>query len=314
MRDLPRPRQCDSSRGSIEDESDAVTRSTAARLQLLGAAMLFSTAGAAIKLCALTNWQLASFRAGVAALVLFAGLPRPAGRRLGAAFAVGASQALTMIGFVSANKLTTSANAIFLQSTAPLYVLLLAPLLLRETVRRADGLFLLALAAGLLCFFHGADPSTATAPNPALGNAVAASTGLTWALTVVGLRWISRGPGNESRTALVVANLIAFAVCLPFALPMSVPSARDLLLVGYLGAFQVGLAYVLIARGMPDVPALEATLLLWLEPVLNPIWAWLVHGEVPGPWSLAGGALILGATAARTIAGTRRVPARDSAA
>ncbi|HSD11665.1 MAG TPA: DMT family transporter, partial [Candidatus Binatia bacterium] len=156
-------------------------------------------------------------------------------------------------------------------------------------------------------FFHGAEPSTATAPSPALGNLVAAGTGLTWALTVVGLRWLGRGDAHATRTTLIAGNALAFVGCLPLALPLPSVPIGEWLLVAYLGTFQIGLAYALLARGLPYVPALEATLLLLLEPVLNPIWAWLVHGEVPNAWSLAGGSVILLATLVKTVADARRV-------
>jgi DME family drug/metabolite transporter len=71
--------------------------------------------------------------------------------------------------------------------------------------------------------------------------------------------------------------------------------------ITYLGVAQIGLAYVLLTRALRLVPALEASLLLLLEPVLNPVWAWIVHGEVPSPWSISGGALILLATAAKAV-------------
>src|SRR2546425_10171933 len=108
------------------------------RIEILAAAALFSTGGAAIKACSWSGWQVASFRSGIAALAVLVMLP--AARRLpsGRALAVGAAYATTMILFVRANKLTSAADAIFLQSTAPLYVLLLAPLLLRERARPRD--------------------------------------------------------------------------------------------------------------------------------------------------------------------------------
>jgi drug/metabolite transporter (DMT)-like permease len=108
------------------------------RLLVLSAALLFSTGGAAIKATALTGWQVASFRSGIAAVVLL--LCMPAWRRVWhpRTLAVGAAYAATMILFVLANKLTTATNTIFLQYTAPLYLLLLAPWLLREPVRLSD--------------------------------------------------------------------------------------------------------------------------------------------------------------------------------
>ena len=112
--------------------------------------------------------------------------------------------------------------------------------------------------------------------------------------------------GLVARPALgsvIAGNLITFAVCLPLALGPDTPSgsARDWLIIAYLGVFQIALAYVWMTRGVRSLPAFEVSLLLLLEPVLNPIWTWLVHGERPGSASLAGCAVILAATAARTL-------------
>jgi drug/metabolite transporter (DMT)-like permease len=218
---------------------------------------------------------------------------------------VGVAYAATLLLFVLANKLTTSANAIFLQSTAPLYLLLLGPRLLGERIRRRDLGFMLAIGAGLVCFFVGTEPPVRTAPDPATGNLLALASSLTWALTLVGLRWLGRAgdPGDDgsaSLAAVVAGNVIAFAIALPFALPVLQATAADWVTVSYLGAVQIGLAYVLLSRGIRHVPVFEASILLLCEPVLNPVWSWLVHGERPGAWALAGGVAILGATLLKT--------------
>jgi len=83
------------------------------------------------------------------------------------------------------------------------------------------------------------------------------------------------------------------------ALPITGVGVHDWSIVIYLGVVQIGLAYACLSKGLPGVPAVEASLLLLLEPVLNPIWSWMVHSEKPGPWQFGGGALILSATAVR---------------
>jgi drug/metabolite transporter (DMT)-like permease len=100
-------------------------------------------------------------------------------------------------------------------------------------------------------------------------------------------------------------NAIAFLVCLPFAFPFSGGGAADWGIVAFLGVVQIGLAYLCLTTGVRTVPALEGVLLLLLEPVLNPLWAWLAHGERPGAWSLAGAAVILGATAVHAVTQAR---------
>jgi drug/metabolite transporter (DMT)-like permease len=267
------------------------------RLNVLAAALLFSTGGAAIKLCALSNWQIAGFRSGIAALILWLLFPAwrrwPDVRVLG----VGVAYAATLILYVTANTLTTAANAIFLQTSAPLYLLLLGPWVLGERNRRSDLALVGVLAIGMVLFFVGREAPLGTAPDPLRGNIVAALSGITWACTVLGLRWLSRQPHPEGSdpagAAVITGNAMAFVVCLPLALPVLEAGASDWVTVSYLGVIQIGMAYVCLVRGVRGLRALETSLLLVLEPVLNAVWAWLIHGEQPGPWSLAGCTLIL---------------------
>lgn len=280
------------------------------RLRLVAAAALFSTGGAAIKATTLSGWQVASFRSGIAALVVL--LLVPAARRGWSprVALVSLVYAATMVLFVVANKTTTAANAIFLQSAAPLYVLVLAPLLLRERARRLDLVTMVAIAAGLALVLVGLPPAATTAPNPALGNAVAVASGVAWALTLIGLRWLSAGPGGGDATLATVVggNALACLLCLPLALPVAGATALDWTVVAYLGVFQIGLAYLLMTRGIGGVPALEASMLLLVEPALNPIIAWLVHDEAPGLLPTLGGTLILAATVSRAWAASRARP------
>jgi DME family drug/metabolite transporter len=275
------------------------------RLQVLGAAALFSTGGAAIKAVHLTGVQVACLRSAIAAVTLLLLLPAARRRPTAKGLAVSVAYALAMVLFVLANKLTTSAATIFLQDASPLYVLLLGPWLLDEPIRRRDLAFMAALAAGLCLFFVGVDPASATAPDPFRGDLLAILSGLFWASTVVGFRFLGRGEGGSGgeggggATAAVLGNVLACLFCLPAALPIStIAAARpvDWAILGYLGVFQIGLAYVFLTRALERVPAFEAALLLLLEPVLNPIWSWLVHGERPSAWSFAGGGVILAAT------------------
>lgn len=276
------------------------------RLRIIAAATLFSTGGAAIKATSLSGWQVASFRSGLAALAVF--LLVPAARRgwSRGVVLVSVVYAATMVLFVVSNKATTAANAIFLQSTAPLYILVLAPWLLKEHARRSDYYTMGALVVGLLLVVAGLPPAAATAPNPVLGNALALASGVSWALTLMGLRWLgARADGaTATMTTVVAGNALAFLVCLPMALPLAGATATDAAIVGYLGLVQIGLAYVLMTRGIRGVPAVEASMLLLLEPALNPIWAWVVHGERPGTLPVVGGAVILAAMIARARQGT----------
>ena len=287
-----------------------------ARLQLVAAAVLFSTGGAVIKSTAMTGSQVACVRSGIAALALALMLPEARRGVRPRTALVSVAYAATLILFVLANKLTTSANTIFLQATGPLYILLLAPWLLRERFRRTDLLFMLVVGAGLALFFTGTDVPVRTAPAPTQGNILAAMSGFTWALTLMGLRWMGADEsGGSPAGAVVLGNALACLVTLPMALPFFGIGLGDWAALAYLGLFQIALAYALVTRAVGKLPALEISIILLVEPVLNPVWSWLVHGERPGPWALAGGALILGATATRSLlaAGHSEAPERAGA-
>jgi DME family drug/metabolite transporter len=285
------------------------SRSTA-RLELAAAAILFSTGGAAVKAADFTGWQITGLRSGIAAVAIWLMTREARGAWTGRHLVVGVAYAATLTLFVLANRLTTAANAIYLQSTAPLYLAILAPLLLREPTRRQDLAFMAAVGLGLGLFFLGVDRPVESAPDPVPGNLLAAASGLTWALTVCGLRWMgAAGTARGSAvTAVVAGNVIASVGALPFALPLGSHGASDWALVGYLGVFQIALAYVLVTRALATIAALEASLILLIEPVLNPVWAWIFHGERPNVWALVGGGVILGATTVRSVLDPPRVP------
>ncbi len=277
------------------------------RLLLLAAAALWSTAGAAMKLCHLGALQITGGRSLIAGLFLAAVLPearRLPNRRMLLGIA---GYAATVTLFSTANKLTTAANAIFLQSTAPVWVLLLTPLLLADRPSRDELLALPVYAVGLGLFFLDE-----LSPGQLAGNLVALAAGLTFALCIIGVRRAQ----EDAQATLMWGNLAAAALVLPFWAQGPAARPLDLALLAYLGVFQLGLAYLCFGRGVVHVPALEASLLVLLEPILNPIWTFLVAGERPGPWALAGGAVVLAATAWRTLgpalaAGRRLAAGRD---
>ncbi len=263
------------------------------RLLLLAAAFLWSTAGAAIKSCGLDGWQIAGGRSLVATVFLVALVREARVRPTLRVLAVSVAYAFTVVLFVLATKLTTAANAIFIQDTAPLWVLLLSPWLLGERPTRGELLAIPVYGIGLGLFFL--DELTA---GQVAGNAVALASGVAFAVSIVGLRLLR----HEGPAALVYGNAIAAIAALPLWPRGPAATGADLAILAYLGVFQLGLAYLTFSRGVTGTPAIEASLLILLEPVLNPIWTFLVAGERPGPWAIAGGAVVLGATAWRTLA------------
>jgi drug/metabolite transporter (DMT)-like permease len=273
-----------------------------ARLRLIAAAVLFSTGGAAIKWCAFGPWQVAAGRALVAMWAVALLVPDARRGWTWRSGVVAFAYAGAGLCFVLANKLTTAASTIFIQATNPLFILALAPLLLKEHISKREIIYMAVLGVGMALLLSDPGRQFASAPNPALGNLFAALCSVFWALTVIGYRWLARSSGNSSGAVAAAAasgNGLVFLIALPFALPFEAGRPADWLVLVFLGVFQLGMAYVFLSRGITKVPALEASLVMLVEPVLNPVWAWLVEGETPGFRAVLGGMVILVATGVR---------------
>lgn len=266
--------------------------------RLLLTATLFASGGALLKACDFPSLQRAGLRAAIAALTIFVLLPEarrwPTARILRIVPAYFGATCL----FVVANSLTTAANAIFLQSAAPLWLVLLGPWLLGEKPTRADIVTLAGVGAGMTLFFFAPAEAVATAPDPRLGDWFAIASGVSYALLLIGMRWLSRTGAGEQCAAIAWGNLLtcplAFALMPVFAQQPIAGSSRDWIVITVLGVFQVGLAYTILVRAIAFVPAMRASLVMMVEPVLNSVVTWLVHGETPHWLAALGGALILG--------------------
>jgi drug/metabolite transporter (DMT)-like permease len=137
---------------------------------------------------------------------------------------------------------------------------------------------------------------------------------ITWALTLLGLRYVQREHADTrvGLSAVALGNLFASLAAWPFAWPLPAASAAEWATIAYLGAGQIGLAYVLLTAAIRVLPALEVSLLLLIEPVLNPIWTWLIRGEDPGAYTIAGGAIIVAATAIKSVYEERKTLAPET--
>ena len=274
---------------------------TRATLLLGATALIWSSGGLAIKLVELHPLALTGVRSALSALTLAVLLRgglrlRPTPARLGAAL----SYAGLLLTSVAATKMTTSANAILLAYTAPLYVALLAPRLLGERTRPSDWLFILAVLAGMVLFFL--DRLT---PTGLWGNIVAVGSGLCYAAFTLCMRAQKDASPVDS---VVLGHMLTALVGLPFLL-LGLPDASGWLGLAYLGVIQQGLSLALYVWCIKRLGALEAILIMTLEPILNPVWVALGYGELPGPWSLVGGAVVLCAVTLRGISGALRRPA-----
>ena len=269
------------------------------RLLIAAAALLWSTGGLVIKLLPLTAFGVVFWRSLLSSLFLLVVFrPGLKGMRQ-ASFGTAIVYAGMILSFVSATKMTTAANAIFLQYTGPFYVLALAPFLLKEKFRKADALALVAALGGMSLFFVGRLERGQLA-----GNLVAVLSGVFFGGTILLLR---RDTKKDPIASMIAGNLLAAALAFPFAGGLAL-DGRSVMLVLFLGIVQMGISYILFVRGLAVVEAAEASLIGMLEPMFNPLWAFLGVGERPSPWALLGGAIVLVAIALRTIHASRREP------
>lgn len=265
-------------------------------LLLLLTGSLWSSSGLFIKLSSWGPLAILSSRSLIAALVLLLYL-RSLPLRWSRWQIVGAVAYVAMqIFFISSTKLTTAANAIFLQFAAPLYLVILGFWFLGERPQRADWLSMPVIFAGMLLFF-GDDLSLAGL----WGNVFGILGGVMMAVMIMCLR--RQKMGNPAQTVLL-GNLLAGLVGLPFLLRETF-TPTDVGLILYLGIFQLGLPFILYAIVIKHTPALEATLIVSIEPILNPIWVFLALGEVPGPLAFVGAVIVLGAVLTRAVISAR---------
>lgn len=263
----------------------------AARVMLLLTAALWSSSGLFVKMSVWQAPALLGGRSVVAFVLMWLYVRHPKftfskWQLLGAV-----SNMLTQLLFLTATKLTTATNAIFLQYTAPIYVALLAWWWLGEKPRRADWVTMLVIFGGLGLFF-----GDQLSPGGMLGNLMAIASGVTMASATVALRTQT---GPEAGATILLGYVLSALVGLPFLFQETIWTLTTVGIVLYLGVFQIGLASILYVTAVRHVPAMETILLLTLEPVLNPIWVFLVLGEAPGPLALVGSAIVLVAVGVR---------------
>ncbi len=265
-------------------------------LLVLAAAIIWSTGGLFIKWTSLTGLEL-SFGRSLLAAITVAIFTRREGFGVNKVTAVASLlYAALLLLFVLATKETTAANAIFLQYTAPLYVLILEPLFYQEKFRRRDLLTVIACVIGMSLFFVGK-----LRPQDVTGNFLALASGLCFAFYFLLLRHSSSRAVNRA-SSVIYGNLLVVLIAAPAGLSV-LPrlGLHDGLAVLYLGVVQIGVAYTLFTLGMArGIRSLDAGIVGYIEPVLNPIWVFLVLGEQPSKWALIGGAIIISAVVVHT--------------
>ncbi|MEE9144125.1 MAG: EamA family transporter, partial [Candidatus Binatia bacterium] len=269
------------------------------RLQILLAAVLWSLAGVFIKSLDLPPMVITFYRSFFAALFFFFFCKRSAWEGLGVPLLVSvASYTAAISFFVWANKLTTAANAIVLQYTAPIFVYLFLRLLFGESITRANLLTLFSGMVGVVIIF-----ATSKAEQDLQGVTVAVFSGFLFSIYMVNLRFLK---GFNPLVLTFVNNLICSLVLIPLVASQLILSLDQYLVLAVMGVVQLGIPYFLFSKGLESISLQEASLIVLIEPVLNPVWVAFVVGEVPSVPTLIGGGIIilgLGIRYARSIVG-----------
>lgn len=285
------------------------------RLALLMAGLLWSMGGLIIKSLPVSAMGITFYRSLFAALCL---IPLLRGKQLPKwqDSVVGiAMYAMLLFSYVASTQGTTAANAIFLQYTAPIYAMVFGPWLFREPADRRDLVTLVIAMVGMALLFFGSFQGGERVPL-----LLGATSGLMFGFFILWQRRLRYAhpvavtTTNNLGVALIAGLFLAFSQPADLGLParaLSDTSAlRDLGLLFVMGAFQFALPYVLFGYGLRGVGGVEASLLLLVEPLLNPFWVAFGVREVPSPSTIAGGAIILGALVLRYVP-FRRLPTDD---
>ena len=280
-------------------EADSISFRRKAVCFLLLTAVLWSSSGLCIKMIQWGPLAILSGRSIVAAVVFLIYLRRPEFRWSSVQVAGALAYTSSHLLFILGTKLTVAANVVFLTFTSPIYIILFGYWFLNERPYRADWMAMAAIFTGMFLFF-GDDLSL----NGMKGNLCGALAGVALAMMIMCMRRQKMGvPANT----ILLGNFFGAIIGLPFLLQetFTLSSVSTIL---FLGIFQIGISFILYSIAIKHVHALESTLIVTLEPVLNPVWVFLVLGEIPGKLAFMGGILVLGAVIARAVVSSQTVP------
>ena len=277
------------------------TKRGKAILYVVIASMLWSTAGLLIKWVPWHPIAIAGIRSGIASMVMLMFIlvahkkwPKKPDKSV---LLASANYVILVMLFVSANKLTTSANAILLQFTSPAWLMIIGALFFKEKFVLKDIITVAVVFLGMILFFIGDIDGGGL-----LGNSIAIASGVSMALMILSLKKVK---GYNPIEIIFWGNLITFFVSIPFYGHVSMDS-KGILGILLLGVFQLGISYLFYTNGIEKITALEGILIPVVEPLLNPVWVFIGTGESPTAFALLGGAVVLSAVIYHSLHEVRR--------
>ncbi len=262
-------------------------------LAVLAAGLLWSTGGIFIKLVSFNAIQISFFRSFFAALVFLIIFKKEIFYANLFTFINAIFYSGILILFVIATKMTTAANAIFLQYTAPIYVLIFEPLVNKTKYEKINVITIFFCFIGMVLFFVGK-----LSAGDVRGNVLALLSGVAFAAFLLGMR---KNKKEYQFSSIFYGNILVGILCFNSIFDISNFTVPNFLMVSYLGIFQIGLAYAIFSYGLKRVYAIEASLISMIEPVLNPVWVFFGYGEVPSFMAIVGGIVIITAISIRAF-------------
>lgn len=264
-----------------------------AEIMMAVCAIMWSISGIFIKLISWNPLLIAGGRSVFAALVMFLFMRFAKIKINVCKYSIGAGLALTgvLVCFVTANKLTTAANAIVLQYTAPIFILIISMVFLHHKVQKKEVAVVAVTAIGIVLFFF----DELTLGNIA-GNIIAIMAGLFLGImfTIIGF-----GGGKDDSirlSGILFGHILTSIVGIAFGLPGTESfTGQEFFYLAILGVIQLGIPYVLYALASAHCPPLACSLIGMLEPILNPVWVFIFAGEAPGLFAFIGAIVVIGA-------------------
>ena len=265
-------------------------------LLLLAAAILWSLGGVLIKSIEWTPIAIAGSRSLIATIVIGLVMPGVFRKISWNAFPGAVAYAGTVILFVIATKLTSAANAIFLQYTAPVYIAIISPWILQERTKPLDWLLIFVALCGVALFFVEQLSFEGIS-----GIIAALASGMSFAWLTVFMR---RQRSESPEAIVLLGNLLTSLFALPWMFPVA-SIQRNGVWILLLGVLQLAIPYLLYSRAIKHIRALDAAIISIIEPILNPVWVMLIRSEHASFWSIIGGAIVLTTSLLRSFLASR---------
>ena len=278
-----------------------MTQQRKAMLMMAICACMWSLGGIFIKLVSWSSFLIAGGRSILAALVMYIFMRYSKVKINVCKYSIGAAICLcgVLVCFVTANKLTTAANAIVLQYTAPIFILIISILFLHHKIHKKEVFTVLVTTIGIVFFFFDE-----LSPGNIAGNLLAILAGLFLAVMFM---LIGFGGGEDDSirlSSILFGHILTALVGVPVGiLGTASYEPREFIFIVILGVVQLGIPYVLYALASRDCSPLACSLIGMIEPILNPVWVLIFAGEMPGFYALIGGIIVIAAVTVWCIIG-----------